>query len=213
VGACIAIGENTSGAAVVIGQAPTTSVGIPADGTTITGDTWLDAAARSPVGLASVSFELSGGALTNQVISGSSPSLYGWIGGWNSASVPNGTYTLQSVATDVDGTSTTSPPVTITVNNPTATTSVVYPSHGATESGTAALLDASASASVTGVSYELSGGTLTNRVVATATSTFFGWAALWNTTSVPNGTYTLESVATYSGGSVTSAPITITVNN
>jgi len=202
---------------------PTTFVGIPSAGGTITGSTWLDAGASSPVGIASVSYELSGGSTTklsggasylaDQVISGSTPTPYGYIGGWNSTSVPNGTYTIQSVATDTDGQSTTSAPVTITVDNPTASSSVVSPSDGATESGTSALLDASATPDVTGVSFELTGGTLTNQVVATATETFFGWAALWDTTSVPNGTYTLQSVATYSGGTVTSTPITITVTN
>jgi len=192
---------------------PTTSVGIPSNGATITGSTWLDAAAQSAVGVASVNYEISGGSISDQVISGSTATLYGYIGAWNSTSVPNGTYTLQSVATDTLGQTTTSAPITLTVDNPTASTSVVSPSSGATESGTSALLDASATADVTGVTYELTGGTLTNQVVATATATFFGWAALWDTTSVPNGTYTVQSVATYSGGTVASAPITISVSN
>ena len=42
----------------------------------------------------------------------------------------------------------------------------------------------------------MSGGTLTNQVIATATPTIYGWLAQWNTTTVPNGTYSLESVAT-----------------
>jgi hypothetical protein len=50
-------------------------------------------------------------------------------------------------------------------------------------------------------------------VIATGTATLYGWLAEWNTTSVPNGTYTLQSVGTTSGGTVTSAPITITVSN
>jgi uncharacterized protein YjbI with pentapeptide repeats len=192
---------------------PTTFVGVPSNGATVSGDIWLDAGAQSPVGVASVTFELSGGAITNQVISGSTPTIYGYLGAWNSTSVPNGTYTLQSVATDVDGVSTTSAPVTISVNNPPPSTSVVIPSDGATQSGTTALLDASSTADVTSVSYELSGGTLTNQSIATGTPSLYGWLAEWNTTSVPNGTYTLQSVGTTSGGTVTSTPITITVSN
>jgi hypothetical protein len=35
---------------------------------------------------------------------------------------------------------------------------------------------------------------------ATATATIYGWLAAWNTAGVPDGTYTLESVASYGGG-------------
>jgi hypothetical protein len=40
-----------------------------------------------------------------------------WYAQWNSASVGNGTYTLQSVGTEADGTSVTSAPIGITVSN------------------------------------------------------------------------------------------------
>jgi hypothetical protein len=51
-------------------------------------------------------------------------------------------------------------------------------------------------------------------VIATATPTYYGWLAQWNTTTVPNGTYTLQSVASYGGEvSGTSTPITVTVHN
>jgi hypothetical protein len=83
----------------------------------------------------------------------------------------------------------------------------------ATLSGTQ-YLDATASAGVTQIQYELTGGALSDRVIATATPTIVGWAAAWNTTTVTNGTYTLESVATYPGGvTPASTPIAITVDN
>jgi hypothetical protein len=51
-------------------------------------------------------------------------------------------------------------------------------------------------------------------VVGTATPTFYGWVAEWNTTGVPNGTYTLQSVATETGGTTATSPaITVTVAN
>ena len=126
--------------------------------------------------------------------------------------MPNGTYTLQSVAT-VGGLTGTSPGITVTVNNSPPTTTVVLPANGATLSGTQAL-DATTSSGVTGVTYELSGGSLSDSVIATATPTIYGWLASWNSTSVPNGTYTLQSVATYRGGvSGTSAALSITVAN
>jgi hypothetical protein len=118
------------------------------------------------------------------------------------------------VATDKDGAQATSSPVSITVNNPAPTTAVLIPKNGATVSGTSSLLDASASANVTKVTYELTGGALSDRVIATATPTIYGWLAEWNTASIPDGTYNLQSVASYGGPvSGTSSSITITVDN
>jgi hypothetical protein len=100
-------------------------------------------------------------------------------------------------------------------------TQVLVPSNGSSLSGTT-VLDASASPgySVTGVQFELSGGGISDQVVGTATPTLYGWIAQWDTTTVANGTYTLQSVATMSEEdpivynlSVTSPGVTITVNN
>lgn len=96
---------------------------------------------------------------------------------------------------------------------PPPSTAVVSLTNGMTVSGTQGL-DALASSGVTQVQYEITGGTLNHSVIASATPTFAGWEASWNTTTTPNGTYALRSVASY-GGEVTgtSAPITITVAN
>ena len=96
---------------------------------------------------------------------------------------------------------------------------VLVPSNGSSVSGTT-VLDASARPGVTvsGVQFELSGGSLSDQVVGTATLTPYGWIAEWDTTTVPNGTYTLQSVATATANvsssiTVTSPGITVTVNN
>jgi hypothetical protein len=220
---CLATGTastpptTANGGVVLPVSPPTTSVVLPSNGATISGDTWLDASASNSAGNASVTYEVSGGpaSVSDKVVSSSSPTLYGYIGKWDSTDVPNGTYTLDSVATDAAGWSTVSALVTVTVNNPPPSTVVGVPANNASISGTATL-DANASAGVSQVTYEVSGGpaNLVDNVIATGTPTFYGWLSAWNTTSVPNGTYTLQSVATYSGGvSGTSAPITITVNN
>ncbi len=99
---------------------------------------------------------------------------------------------------------------TITVTPPT--TAVVLPANGATVAGTQ-YLDAGASSGVTKVQYELTGGTLNDAVIATASPTIFGWLASWNTTTVPNGSYTLQSVASSGGLTGTSPGVTVTVNN
>ena len=90
--------------------------------------------------------------------------------------------------------------MTLTVNNPPPTTAVLIPATGSTQSGGTAVLDANASANVTSVKFELTGGTLNDQVISTASPTIYGWVGQWNTTTIPNGTYTLQSVASYAGG-------------
>ncbi len=194
-----------------------TRVLVPASGSTLSGRPYLDAEAGNGPGVNKVLFELSGGPsdLSDQVIATGTPTIVGWLAQWNSASVPNGAYTLESVAADADAGSDTSTAVSLTVDNPTPTTTVVLPAAGATLKGSQ-YLDATASSDVSTVTYELSGGPsdLSDQVIASATLTYVGWAAAWNTAGVLDGSYTLQSVASYAGGvSGTSAPISITVNN
>jgi alpha-tubulin suppressor-like RCC1 family protein len=210
-------GSATTSAATltVTVPAPTTTVALPSSGATLSGDTWLDASAQSPVGIASVSYEVSGGSVSDLVVSASSDTAYGWIGAWDTTDVPNGTYILKSVATDTEGDTATSPGVSVTVDNVALHTEVLVPSNGATVSSSA-VLDASAAGTsdITGVTFEVSGGTLSDHVVGTAGATLYGWIAVWDTSTVANGTYTLQSVATEVGGTMaTSTGITVTVNN
>ena len=82
-----------------------------------------------------------------------------------------------------------SPGVGITVDNPPST-SIGLPSAGATLSGSTAL-DASGS-NATSVEFLLFGGTygFAAPVICTATApTIVGWLCAWNTTTVPNGSY------------------------
>jgi hypothetical protein len=197
---------------------PTTTILIPSGGATLSGTSVvLDATASSLDG-APISVTFSAGNAFNGdfgSLGTATPTIYGYIFVWNTTKVPNGTYTLQSLVTDVAGNSASST-VSVTVTNPTPTTAVLVPTGGASVSGTSSPLDASASANVTYVAFELSGGTINGeQLIATATPTYYGWLAEWDTTSIPDGTYQLQSVASYSryfsGG--TSAPITITVAN
>ena len=98
---------------------PTTAVVVPSTGATESGSFVLDATVSSSAGIATVTFEITGGTLSNEVISTATPTLYGWIGEWNTGSFPNGTYAVQSVATDVNGQSATSAAITVTVSNAT----------------------------------------------------------------------------------------------
>ena len=195
---------------------PTTSVNVPSSGATVSSGTWLAASAQSPVGIASVHFEVSGGSVSDLVVSSSTDTEWGWLGGWDSTDVSNGVYILQSVATDDDGISTTSAGVRVTVDNLPLHTQVLVPPSGGTLSGSTAILDASAggTSDVTGVQFVVTGGDLSDQVVGTATLTVDGWIAAWNTTTVANGAYTLQSVATEVGGTTATSPeIPVTVSN
>jgi hypothetical protein len=204
------LGSATTSAATITVTAPTTSVVLPSSSATLSGNQALDALASS--GVTRVQYEVTGGSLSDAVVATATPTIFGWLASWNTTTVPNGTYTLQSVASS-GGLTGTSAGITVTVNNPPPTTSVVLPSSSATLSGNQAL-DALASSGVTRVQYEVTGGSLSDAVVATATPTIFGWLASWNTATVSNGTYALQSVASYAGGvGGTSPGITITVNN
>ena len=154
--------------------------------------------------------------MSDLVVSSSADTDWGWIGAWDSTDVSNGVYTVQSVATDEDGVSTTSAGVSVTVDNLPLHTQVLVPSNGATQKGSAATLDASAGGTrdVTEVQFILTGGAVSDQVIGTAALTLYGWIAQWNTTTVANGAYTLQSVATETGGTTATSPgITINVSN
>jgi hypothetical protein len=218
---CFAVGTSAVGTAnegvLVSITLPNTSVLVPSDAATLSEPAQFDASAPSSGGIASVAFEVTGGDVVDHVICTGRSTIYGWFGQCTTTTVPTGTYTLQSVATNTEGFSSTSAPITVTVNHPLPTTAVLIPSNGDSVAGADALLDASGSANVTSVTFELTGGTLTDEVIGTATLTAYGWLTKWDTTNVPtvlNGTYTLQSVASYaSGESTTSAGVTITVDN
>ena len=204
------LGSATTDPAKITVTAPATNVVLPSNNATLSGVQYLDAVA-SP-GVTKVQYQVTGGSLSNAIIATATPTIYGWLTTWNTTTVPNGMYTLQSVASS-GGLNGTSPGITITINTPPPTTSVVLPSNNATLSDVP-YLDAVASPGVTKVQYQVTGGSLSHTVIATAIPTIYGWLATWNTTTVPNGTYSLQSVASYAGGvSAASAPITIAVTN
>jgi hypothetical protein len=92
---------------------PTTTVLIPSAGATLSGTTYLDAAAPNAT---TVEYLLSGGSYSNQVIGTATPTYYGWLFDWHSTTVPNGSYTLKTEAFNSTG-SAFSPGVSFTVTN------------------------------------------------------------------------------------------------
>jgi hypothetical protein len=191
---------------------PPTSVLIPATGATLSGTAaTLDASASNAT---SVEFWLFGGSYgySGKMIGTSTLTAYGWLSSWNTTTIPNGSYVLLSEAFNSSG-SAFSGGVSITVSNPPKT-NVLIPATGATLSGTAATLDASAS-NATSVEFWLFGGSYgySGKMIGTATLTYYGWVYRWNTTTVPNGFYVLLSEAFNSSSSAFSPGIATTVSN
>ena len=97
--------------------APTTDIRLPRNGDTLGGTTTLDVFASDNVSVTTVEFQLTGGSHPNTIIATATHTKYGWIAEWDTTSVPNGTYSLQSVATDPAGNQAQSPDVTVNVHN------------------------------------------------------------------------------------------------
>ena len=95
-----------------------TKVLMPNTGAVPTGGQFLDVVATDAQTVTKVQFSLSGGSLKGSVIAtAGSATPEGWIAGWNSASVPNGTYRLRSVAYDTVGNVSHSTDIVVTVKN------------------------------------------------------------------------------------------------
>ena len=95
-----------------------TDVFTPANGAALSGSTFLVATATSYFSVTKVDFYLTGGSQHDTLIGTGRQTSYGWITGWNTTTVANGTYTLQSVAYGAGGRrSGHSNGITITVNN------------------------------------------------------------------------------------------------
>jgi len=159
---------------------------------------------------------------TSQVNYGKTAS-YGSTTGINSSMVsthqvpvasltPGTTYHFQIQSTDANGDTASSSDMTVTTLADTVppTVSITSPAAGATVSGTAVILSASASDNVAVASVQFKVDSVsTGSPVTTAPYT-----SAINTTTLSNGNHTLTAVATdTSGNTATSAAVTVQVNN
>ncbi len=206
---------STQSFTLTVAPAPTTAIAVPVSGAAERGTVTLDASATASNGISKVQYEITGGTYNKSVIGTASATIYGWGLSWNTTTVPDGSYTLQSVVTDTLGNTGSSVGTPIVVDNTPPTTAVVVPVTGTTEKGTVTL-DASATdnISVSKVQYVITGGSYNQTVIGTATATIYGWGLSWNTTTVPNATYTLQSLATDDAGNTAYSPgISVKVHN
>ncbi len=184
---------------------PVVSITAPANGASVSGLVTISANATDTLGISTVQFLLDRMSL-GSVASGSG-STYSI--NWNTAAA-NGPHVLKAVATDASGNSTTSAPISVTVNNTTGPVVLITsPLNSATLTGTVGITaSASATAGVAQVQFLLDG----NNLGAPVTSV--PYSINWNTVTAINGGHTLSAVATDTTGiSATSSLIAVTVNN
>jgi hypothetical protein len=97
----------------------------------------------------------------------------------------------------------------------TPITAVIHPPNGSKVKGTQALFaSASGEFGLSSVEFEITGGRLRDSLIGTATNSVYGWYQAWNTTTVPDGAYILQSIAYGATGKIgRSTGITLLVAN
>jgi hypothetical protein len=100
-----------------------TKVGVPHTGEVVKGHIWLGASASVNIGPIEVKasrldFFVIGPDKKRATVGPAVLTYYGWIAGWNTNAVPNGSYAIQSVVYNSAGKPTLSASVSVTVNNP-----------------------------------------------------------------------------------------------
>jgi Domain of unknown function (DUF4082)/Bacterial Ig domain len=207
-----AAGNTTTSAGVTVtvnnvdGTPPTVSITAPAGGATVAGVVAVNASASDNVAVVGVQFKLDGVNL------GAEDTAAPYTVNWNTVAGANGSHTLTAVARDGAANTTTSAAVTVTVNNDLTApaVSVTAPANGATVSGAAVSVTASASdnVGVAGVQFLLDGANLGSEVTAAP------YSVTWNTGLATNGAHTLSARARdAAGNTTTSAPVSVTVSN
>ena len=205
-----AAGNTTTSAAITVTvpdvTAPTVSVTAPANGATVSGVLSVTASAADNVGVAGVQFLVDGVNLGAEDITAP------YSVSWSTTTVANGSHTVTAVARDAAGNTTTSPAVTVTVQNADTTppaVSVTAPANGATVGATVSVsASASDNVGVAGVQFLLDGVNLG------AEDTSSPYSISWNTTTVTNGSHTLTALARdAAGNTATSTAVIVTVQN
>lgn len=187
---------------------PTVSMTAPANGATVSGSITVSANASDNVGVAGVQFQLDGANL------GAEETTSPYSISWDTTAASNGSHALTAVAWDAAGNRTTSTPVSVTVSNRSGdttppTVAMTAPANGSTVSGSITVsANASDNVAVAGVQFQLNGANLGVEVTAAP------YSITWDTSTVANGSYTLDAIARDSSGNrTTSASVTVTVSN
>ena len=99
----------------IVAAPPVTHVARPTSDEQLKGDQYLVASATASLGLKKVVFHITGQG--RNLVEKAVTFPYGWLGSWNTSTVPNGRYTVHSVAYAVTGQVTISAGVVVRVKN------------------------------------------------------------------------------------------------
>ena len=204
--------SNESGFSMVVSAQPrdttppTVAITAPTAGTSVSGLRTVSATATDDVAVAGVQFKVDGADI------GAEDTTSPYAISWTTTGVANGSHTLTAVARDAGGNTTTSAPISVTVNNPDITppsVAVTAPAGGASVLGTVSVTGtATDNVGVVGVQFKLDG------VALGVEDTTSPYSTSWNTTGTTNGPHTLTATARDAvGNSATSAGVSVNVNN
>jgi hypothetical protein len=90
---------------------------LPRNGSILHGRLYLDVGVSDQFDIRKVEYVLSGPGLNGIPFATGDRTNYGWIGGWNSATVPDGRYTIEARVSDSGGRSVMTSPVAVRVKN------------------------------------------------------------------------------------------------
>ena len=186
---------------------PSVSITSPTAGSTLTGTVAVQANASDDNGVTRVEFF--DGSTSLGVDATASD---GWSISWNTALAAEGAHALTARATDTINQTTTSTPISVTVDNVDSppSVSVTAPPGGSALRGTVSV-QASASDDKGVTQVEFFDGSTSLGVDATASD---GWSVSWNTNPALQGGHVLTAVATDTiGQTATSAAVNVTVDN
>ena len=93
------------------------TVTLPSSGSTVHGRQYLDVGVSTQFDVTKVDYVLSGPGRDDAVFAVGRQSKYGWLGRWDTSTVPDGSYTIEAKVRDSGGRSVTTAPVEVRVDN------------------------------------------------------------------------------------------------
>jgi subtilisin family serine protease len=171
---------------------PTVGLTSPAAGAFVRGTVSVSATATDNVGVAQVDFRVDGALVASDT---TAP----YTASWDTAGL-SGAHVLTAVAFDNAGNSTTSAPVTVTVDNVAPAVVVTAPAAGSTVSGVVSVV-AAPTDDVGIARVELYAGT-----ALVGTRTAAPWTATWNAAAVANGAWSIAAYVYDKAGNFASSP-------